>query len=128
MKQIKPTTALALTVDKVAQVYAWIIAGASEYEINETIRKNWPKQQTRPLIAEAMKRIAAAGAKPDAASVKGWCLEAMRLVYKTALETGDTATALRAIRQIEEVAAPTEKVAKRAAKQFAGLDDDEPAP
>jgi len=115
----KATTALASTVDKVATVLAWIVSGASEYEIVETIRKHWPSEKSRPLIAEAMKRIAATGTKPDLASVHGWALEATRRVYQVALETGDTATALRAVKQLEELAAGTNApAAEPICKQF----------
>jgi hypothetical protein len=97
------STALATPPDRIAQVFGWIVAGAAEHEIAEAIAANWPDAKAKPLIVAAMKRIAA-GADADPGTVRGWCIEATRLIYQRAVEAGDLATALRAIRQLHDLA------------------------
>jgi hypothetical protein len=103
---LKKTTALALAPDRVAQVYQWIITGASEFEIVEAVEKTWPGAKARPLILSAIKKIAN-NASPDADTINGWCFEASRHVYQRAIEVGNFNAALRAIRQMATFA--TEK-------------------
>lgn len=86
-----------------AQVYAWIINGASEDQINEAVQTLWPEQSARPLIIAAMKRIAAA-ATVNRECLLGWCLESTRVVYQQALEARDFGAALRAIKQLHSLA------------------------
>ena len=99
--------ALPLTpaTETAAQVYAWIIAGASEDQINEAVQATWPGQSPRPLIIAAMKRIASA-ATVDRECLVGWCIESTRAVYQQALEARDFGAALRAIKQLHALAAP----------------------
>lgn len=94
--------ALVRTSDRVNQVLAWIVAGASEHEITEAAETNWPGAKARALIVGAMKRLAAA-ADADADSVRGWAIEATRHVYQQALAAADFATALRAIKQLQSM-------------------------
>ena len=89
--------------DPAAQVFSWIVAGASQDDIRAAIEHFWPGTKPRPLIVAAMKRIAANG-DVDRASLTGWCLEACRLVYQRALESGDHSTALRAVKQLHALA------------------------
>lgn len=88
--------------DRLHQVRGWILSGASEHEIAQAIAATWPDAKGRPLIVDAMKRIARDGAgDPDV--VRAWTVEATRLVYQRAMEAGDYASALRALRQIVEL-------------------------
>jgi len=103
MPKAKQTTELALPADRIAQVFTWILSGASEHEITEAISSNWPEAQAMPLIVAAMQRIAkSADAEPDV--IRGWCIESTRLVYQRAIENNDLATALRAIKQLHQMA------------------------
>lgn len=92
-----------VNTDPAAQVHAWIVEGQTEDQINQAIAQIWPDQKARPLIIAAMKRIAAA-AEVNRDSVIGWCFEATRLVYRRSIEKGDHGAALRAIRQLLELA------------------------
>jgi len=92
-------TTPAKAADPAAQVYDWIIAGASEAQIIETVEKLWPEADARPLIVSAMKRLGAtAGASREL--VLGWCIEATRMLYQRAVEAADYSSALRAIKQL----------------------------
>src|SRR4051812_38016457 len=83
-------------------VVSWIIAGHSEPDIVDAIKKTWPKTKARPLILEAVRQIAKAGA-PDGELVRGFALEGTREIYRKALEVGDHQTALRALKQLVEL-------------------------
>lgn len=97
-----PPGALARTSDRVNQVLAWIVAGASEREITEAAEATWRGVKVGPLIISAMKRLAAAAdADPD--SVKGWAIESTRYVYQQSLAAGDFGTALRAVKQLHSM-------------------------
>lgn len=87
-------------LDPIAQVFGWIISGAAEHEIIEAIDKLWPDAKPKPLIAAAMKRITAE-ADVDRATLMGWCIAATRAIYQRAVEAGDHAAALRAVKQLE---------------------------
>jgi len=84
------------------QVRKWIIGGGSEQEIIEAIAATYPDAKAQPLIVEAMAAIAKS-ADADKDIVKGWAIEATRSIYQKAVEVGDHATALRAIRQVQEL-------------------------
>jgi hypothetical protein len=96
------TTSKATPDDRVNQVFGWILSGASEHEINQAIETNWPGAKAKPLIVAAMTRIARTG-EADPETVRGWCLEASRIVYQKALEANDLATALRAVKQMAQL-------------------------
>jgi len=103
---MKKSTALAiaaLSPEQVNQVFNWIVAGGSEHDITEAIALNYEGAQPKPLIVAAMQRIAkSADAEPDV--IRGWCIEATRHVYQRAIELGDLATALRAVKQLHSMA------------------------
>lgn len=94
--------------DRIHEVFSWIINGISQHDIEKGIVERWPDAKVRPLIVDAMKRIAsAADASTDA--VHGWAIEATKSVYKRAMDTGDFATALRAIKQFMQLSEKCEK-------------------
>jgi hypothetical protein len=88
--------------DRVHQVATWIIGGACEHDVAQAVETTWPDAKPKPLIVEAMKRIAKS-ADADPAIVKGWAIEATRSIYQKALEVADHQTALRALKQIVEL-------------------------
>lgn len=85
------------------QVTAWILSGASEFEIIETIATKYPDAKARPLILTALKQIAKQGT-PDISLVKGFCIEGTRSVYQQAMQAADFPTALRALKQLAQLA------------------------
>ena len=84
------------------QVFAWIISGHSDADVLGAIEKYWPGQKPKPLLVAAWKKIARSGAGADADSVRGFVIEAARVIYQKALEAGDFSAALRAIKTIAE--------------------------
>ena len=88
--------------DPLPQIVDWILNGSSEGQIIEAIEATWPKRKARPLIVEAMKKISAAGTV-DAESVRGFAIEASRLIYQRCMEAGDHPTALKALRQLVDL-------------------------
>lgn len=87
---------------KVNQVAKWAINCASEFDIQEAIEKTWPDVKARPLIVAAIKRFEeTAEGSPKIAL--GWCIEAARCEHQKAVESGDIAGALRAIKLIREL-------------------------
>lgn len=85
------------------RVIRWIVNGASEHQVCQEIAEAWPTTDARPLIVQAMTKIAEnAQASPEL--VRGWCFEATREVYRLALATGRLSVALRAVKQLSDLA------------------------
>jgi hypothetical protein len=103
-RETKELTAVAPPLDtgRVEQVVRWIAGGASESEIVEAIRHNWPEAEQRPLIIAALTQIAEQSqAQPDL--VLGWCLQSTRELHRRMVEVGDFTGALRAIKLLAEL-------------------------
>ena len=100
---------LAAPLDRVGQVFDWILSGASEFEIVQAVESTWPSASVKPLIVDAMQRIADSGCA-EGDTLRGWCIEATRRVYQKSLEADDFPTALKAIRQLAEFAGPHESL------------------
>jgi len=109
METTNPTTAIVPAVGAKAdrarqmqQVVTWILDGGSEVEIRDAIATTWPDAKAHPLMAQAMAQILKNG-DGDAETFRLWAIEATRHQYQKATEAGDTASALKAIRQIVEL-------------------------
>jgi hypothetical protein len=88
---------------EVQQVVGWILTGAGMYEIYEAIETTFPESSPAALLKEAMDSFEqAANFNPEV--VRGWCFEAARDLYRRMVETGDYPGALRAVKQIAEIA------------------------
>jgi hypothetical protein len=85
------------------QVFKWILAGATKRDIAEAITQSWPDAQPSPLILAAVEEIRAGG-RLDAQVVRGFCAEATRDLYRRMVEIGDFAGALRAVKQLADMA------------------------
>jgi hypothetical protein len=98
-------TALAKTANKspLREVVNWIIQGHDQQDILEAIATQWPGTKPKPLIIQAIKQIEEAG-EPDPRLIKGFAVEATREVYRKCMEVGDHQTALRALKQLVELA------------------------
>ncbi len=89
---------------KVDQVFKWILTGATEHDVAEAIGQAWPGQEPKPLIVAAVQQLcSAARFEPDL--VLGWCMESTRDLYRRMVEIGDFPGALRAVKQLPELAA-----------------------
>jgi hypothetical protein len=86
------------TTDKAAleQVLKWVLAGHSEADIEEAIGKSWPDKPPAALILAAGDHLRAS-ASFDVRTVLGWCIEALRDLYKRMVDIGDYAGAIRAV-------------------------------
>jgi hypothetical protein len=100
--EIAKPAAAATPAERTHQVATWILGGACEHDVAQAIEATWPGAKPKPLIVEAMKRIAKS-ADADPAVVKGWAIEATRSIYQKALDVADHQTALRALKQIVEL-------------------------
>lgn len=85
------------------QIHQWILEGASEHEILARCRNEWPRADTRPAILLAIDDIAKSST-PNGPLILGFALEATREIYRRMLETGDLVGALRAIKQLVDLA------------------------
>lgn len=94
---------LTVAVAPAEQVYKWILEGASEADIRDAIKTNWPKQKAEPLIKTALARLIEASDSP-ADVMRGWCIEATRELYRKQVEVGDFAGALRAVKLLHDLA------------------------
>tara|TARA_Y100000593_G_scaffold17267_1_gene34497 strand:+ start:2773 stop:3078 length:306 start_codon:yes stop_codon:yes gene_type:complete len=92
--------------DPAAQVFAWIVEGCRQDDIEDALALYYPdlkKRQVTKLIKEARHTIAElAAAGPD----KAWCLAAYQEVYRRAIESGELGVAVRAITHIQKFRPP----------------------
>ena len=100
----KSSNTLTVKCDQahVEQVFRWILAGATEYDIDEAVRTAWPDVNPAPPIVEAIAKLREAGAF-DQQVVFGWCFEATRDLYRRMVDIGDFPGALRAIKQLADL-------------------------
>lgn len=84
-------------------MFQWILTGASEHQIKEAIDNAWPGQEAQPLIVAAVDELRKSG-DFETGVIRGWCFEASRDLYRKMTEIGDFAGALRAVKQILQMA------------------------
>jgi hypothetical protein len=89
---------------RVEQTVRWLISGARDADVLEAIQTTWPDQALQPLITAAIEQLAAS-AEFDREVLLGFCFEATKDLYRRMTEIGDFAGALRAIKQLRELAA-----------------------
>ncbi len=101
----KPTAVVpvaATTSEQAEQVFKWVVAGQSEHDIVEGVRSHFGAD-AKTLLIMAMKRLAQSS-RFEEEVVIGWCVEATRELYRRMVEIGDFAGALRAVKQMREMA------------------------
>ena len=84
------------------EVFRWIIAGRSREDIELSIGEHWPDEASAPLIVTAMNQVVDAAAV-DEDTIRGWCYEATRELYRLLLESGDLKGALVAVKQLRDL-------------------------
>lgn len=89
--QHKPPPALA--------VVDWLLTGASEQQVREALRANYPDANAAEIMGSVQVHLAAAG-NPDANAVKGWAIMAYRSLYQKMLATGDYDGCRKVIKEI----------------------------
>jgi hypothetical protein len=89
--------------DQVNQVLKWILSGASERDVTEAVTNCYQTTDPQPLILAALHELRQA-ADADPQTIRGFCIEAVRDLYRRMLEIGDFTGALRAVKQLSEMA------------------------
>jgi len=87
-------------LDKLRQ---WIVSGETEHQISERIAATWVNVKPQPLIVAALQAMAD-NAAVNVDLVYGWCFEATREIHRRAIEAEDYPTALRAVKQLIDLA------------------------
>ena len=98
----QPTDALVIGTepdDRLQHVLMWIVAGGTEHQVAEAIRRHWPDVDAKPLILKAIDEFRKSG-NLEKGVVRGWCFEAYRELYRKLVKAGDYAGALRAVKHI----------------------------
>jgi hypothetical protein len=94
---------LASEAARINQVWHWILEGATEFDILEAMQQAWPEADHAALLIGAVNKIRESS-RLDPTTVLGFCVEATRDLFRRMVEIGDFAGALRAIRQLRELA------------------------
>ena len=87
------------------QVVKWLTEGHAAQDIIAGIREKLPGADPDGAIAEATQYLAKQG-DLDRAVVTGWAAEACRELYRRMVSVGDFANALRAVKQLTDLASP----------------------
>jgi hypothetical protein len=99
----QPLASLASQAARTNQVWRWILEGASEYDILEAMQQAWPEANHASLLVGAVGKVRES-ARLDPTTVLGFCVEATRDLFRRMVEIGDFPGALRAIRQLRDLA------------------------
>ena len=99
----QPLTVLASEAARTNQVLHWILEGATEYDILEAMQQAWPDGNHSSILLGAIEKIRESS-RLDRTTVHGFCVEATRDLFRRMVEIGDFPGALRAIRQLRELA------------------------
>ena len=89
--------------DRIEEVFKWILSGITEHELNKKIDETWPDVDKQPLIVQAVKRFSD-NEHLNPTAVMGFCFEASRDLYRRMIEAGDFVNALRAVKQMADLA------------------------
>ena len=88
--------------DKFNQVFKWIISGATEHDIGESIANTFPGDDPSILLMGGIALIREVS-RLDPALVIGFCFESTKDIYRRAAEMNDFPSALRALRQLRDL-------------------------
>jgi hypothetical protein len=94
------------TAEQIGAVFRLALTGASEGAINAAIAKQWPEADARPIIVAVVQEFQRAGNfDGDAATAMlGFCYEATRELYRKLLAEENYLGALKAIKQMSDIA------------------------
>lgn len=90
---------------KIQQVIRWILEGNTREAIEEAIADTWPDEKHKPLIVAAMSALKRS-ARSMRTNATAWCIESLRFLYQKQVEIGEYAGAMRAVKQIADLAMP----------------------
>jgi len=88
---------------KANQVLKWIVSGASEYDVAEAIAATFPADDQAALLLAGL-RLLSESSTIDPGTLRAFAFEATKDIYRKAVEISDFPTALRALRQLQDIA------------------------
>lgn len=96
----EPIQPISLATDEqIAQVFAWVLDGKGQDDIERMIVEAWPGACIRDIALAVTKRLQQCSRfTPEV--VRGMCIEATREIYRKAVAADEFGVALRAIRQL----------------------------
>ena len=81
----------------------WLLAGHDERQITEALAVQHPGRKPQAILTAVIDHLQRQGqADPDV--VRGWAIEATRVIYQKMMDIGDYANAMKAIKQIMSLA------------------------
>ena len=107
----KPKTKTTGNLDHVREVHAMILAGNTRANIAQFVREKWQEDE-EPLIVAALELFRSQAAVELDVQL-GWCLDAMKDVYRKSVEIGDFPAATKCIREIAEISQRAELSRKK---------------
>lgn len=90
--------------ERVEQTVKWFLAGEREFDVIVNAVKTWPDQDIKQLMAAVADHFLQMADIKNPAVIRGWAFGATQEVYRVALATNDPGAALRAIKQLMEIA------------------------
>ena len=87
----------------------WLLKGHDEKQIREALAQMCPGRDPSEIMRKVVDQLQQmGGADPDV--IRGWAIEATRMIYQKQVEVGDYANAMKAIKQIMSLAPKAEDV------------------
>lgn len=90
----------ATPAQQMEQVRKWVVSGATAADIEEAIAKAYPTADARALMLCVFDAITETGSAP-AGTLRGFCIEALKELYRRMVEIGDYPGALRAVKELQ---------------------------
>ena len=82
-----------------AVVYGWMLEGHTKGDIADAASRLWAHLDRAKVILSALEAFAVASQEPPD-SIRGFCIEATRHLYRKLLAVGDYTGALSAVKQL----------------------------
>ena len=89
--------------EQIESVRKLLLVGASNYDVAEYVKSNYPGVDPPAILGAALACFERSGLF-DPAIVRGWAIEACRDVYGRAIAAEDHQSALKAVKQILDIA------------------------
>lgn len=88
------------------QILTWLMDGSNELEIRDGINEHLPGLSVDALLEKAFTHFEQVGTigPPALIATYGWCMEATRELYRQMKAVGDFAGAMRAVKQMKDLA------------------------
>jgi hypothetical protein len=87
------------TCSPAAQAILWMLEGNRSEDIAQALRAKFPDEEPTALLNAAADHFATV-AQADPLVIRGFCLEALREMYRRMVDVGDYAGALKALKEL----------------------------